>query len=587
MRTFSERIAVMRGRVAAEEGLTIIEMAVAFGILFISLLALARTATVAFSDTANSRQRQTGNQFSNQLLEQVAALPWESIQKGLSSSDLGGDPNIVNCSGVYRYKACTGTAPVGEEIAHTPGLSDIVPLVPHTGTASPTDPNFEGLVGTYSWRVYVTKPVACAAGSTLPAGCIPSAGGVRVIALTDWEDRARQGLRSEMEAQTIKYSPTGCVDDATHTVTGPCSAYFYGTGIVGGGTVTTTGTLADGDEPFDSLSLTLLSGTADAQLENTLRVEGDVTMPSLARVEAGVPTVVTDSAASAADTDAATPSGTYQTDPVGPQSSGTITLNDSGEKLHLNIGSGSTGASTSATAAGGASSCNLQVDARPCGFTTGTQSGTMSQTLDLKDAGFATVVSVGSSTTPVTNYVRRSQPVAGESGLIRETVVWNLPEIRVGGIPDEIVPPASWAGYWVRLTGFSATAVSEAGVSTAAPTVTINGGTIQVWHGNGYNSYPVTAAAGTAATTTFSQKTRVSGDWQQVDISGEVSWGESKVTEVVSGANRTEAKATIGSPLIVDMDYVVTSDDEVMANFNILVTAGRGEASTRYQAGGA
>ena len=566
---------------AAQDGLTIIEMAVAFGIMFISLLALARTATVAFSDTANSRQRQTGNQLANQLLEQVAALPWETLQKGLATEDLSTDTaNIVSCAGTYRYLDCTG-----EEIAHTPGLSDVAPLVPHMGTVDPEDPEDEGLVGTYSWRVYVTK-----------ASDAPSAGGYRVIAIVDWEDRARQGLRSEVEVQTIRYSPSGCVDDATHTVTGPCSPYFYGTGRAGGGTVVTTGTWAEGDAPFDLLSMTLLSQTADAQLENVFKVEGDVSLPTLTSIIGGVESVESEATASAADTDPATPAGTYSTGSVNTSAGKTIQLNDSGNKLTLSYGSGSSGSSTSATAAGSAQPCNLQVDGKACGFSEGTQSGAMTQTIDLKDPGFATLVSVGTSSTPVTTYVRRSVP-PGENGLIRETVTWNIPEIRVGGIPSAINPPGppgAWQGYWARLSGFSATAVAEAGTGTAAPTVTINGGTIQTWHGGGYNSYSICApasapcsaptAGGSAMLSTVSKKT----GGQQVDISGEVGWESSTVDDpAVSGTTRGEAKATIGSPFVVEMRYVVTDGGETVADLTIQVTAGRSEASTRYQVGGA
>ena len=567
MRTLNDRIAALRGRVAAQEGLSIIEMAVALGVIFISLLALARTATVAFSDTANSRQRQTGNQLANQLLEQVAGLPWETVKKGLATSDLASDSNIVLCTGaVYRYKTCTG-----EAIVHTAGLADVSPLVPHTGSVGPPD-----FVGTYTWRVYVTQPTG-----------LPTAGGYRITAVVDWANRGRQGVRSEIEAQTLRYTPSGCVDSATHTFSGPCAAYFYGTGRAGGGTINTTGTWADGDEPFDSLTMTLLSETADAQVENVSKLEGDVTLPTITKIVGGVETSETDATASAADSDPATPAGAYSTSSAGPQTSGEISLNDSGDRLTMSFASGATGSSTSAVAAGGASACNLQVDGKACGFSTGTQSGAMSQTIDLRDPGVATIVSVAASSTPVTTYVRRYVPTAGQNGLIRETVTWSLPEIRIGGIPSNISPAGGWLGYWVRLINFSATATTEAGVSTAAPTVTINSGTIEAWHGNGYNSYPVTTAGGTATVSAVSQKTKVDGEFQQVDISGEVSWEPSTTSETISsGTTRTEAKATIGSPLVVEMNYSITDDDENVANLVVQLTAGRGEVTTRYQVGG-
>ena len=578
MRNLNDRIAALRGRIAAQEGLSIIEMAVALAVMFISLLALARTATVAFSDTANSRQRQTGNQLANQLLEQVAGLPWETVKKGLATSDLNGDSNIVNCSGTYHYKDCTG-----ETITHTAGLADVSPLVPHTGSVGPPD-----FVGTYSWRVYVTQPTG-----------LPAAGGYRIIALVDWENRGRQGVRSEVEAQTLRYSPSGCVDSATHTFSGPCSPYFYGTGRVGGGTINTTGTWSEGDEPFDALTMTLLAETADAQVENVSKVEGDVTLPTITKILADDETSATDSTASAADSDPATPAGTYSAPLQVTQGSGHIELNDSGDKFAMDFASGATGRSISATAASNISPCNLQIDLQACGFSTGTQTGAMSQTLDLKDPGFATLASVGTlpTSSPTTTYVRRYVPTAGQNGLIRETVTWSLPEIRIGGIPSAINtpgPPGAWQGYWARLTGYSATAVAESGTGTVAPTVTINGGTIQTWHGGGYNSYSVCAPAsapcsaptaeGIAMVSTVSKKT----GGQQVDISGEVTWEGSTVSETIGtpATTRTEAKATIGSPLVVNMTYVVWDDGVKVADLVMQLTAGRSELTTRYQVGG-
>jgi hypothetical protein len=80
---------------------------------------------------------------------------------------------------------------------------------------------------------------------------------------------------------------------------------------VGGGTINTTGTWSEGDEPFDALTMTLLAETADAQLENVSKVEGDVTLPTITKILGDDETSATDSTASAADSDPATPAGTY------------------------------------------------------------------------------------------------------------------------------------------------------------------------------------------------------------------------------------------------------------------------------------
>src|SRR5919109_1135236 len=365
-----------RGR-REEEGFSLVELMVALGVLLIALLALARTATVAFTDVAAARQRQTGAQLANRLLEEIRGLPYTTVKSGLSDSDLTADSRVISCSGVLYYRACPPTAGA-EKIVHSPMLPATKPLVPHTGSVGP--PAFPS---TYSWRVYVTE----AAGA-------PSKGAYRVTVRVSWEANVRRGLRNFVEAQTLIYSPKGCVDPATHPFSAPCQPYYYGNGSAGGGTLQTTGTVSG--VAFDS------------------------------------------------------------------------------------IGGSSAGTSASTTQATAANSCNLQTDNRPCGFGPGTAAGPVTESLVLSGGtGTANLVSVGTSASPVTTYVRRFVPAGGEPGLIRETVTWNLPQISMGGLPSGLAStPSGGQGYWVRLTGFNASTAVEAGLGTIAPTASIPEGQI-------------------------------------------------------------------------------------------------------------
>ncbi|MDQ4005033.1 MAG: prepilin-type N-terminal cleavage/methylation domain-containing protein, partial [Actinomycetota bacterium] len=276
-----------------EQGFTVVELAAAMAILLIALTALARTATVAFSDVSNARQRQTGNQLANQLLEEVRGLPFDTVKKGLSSSDLAGDSSIVACSGgVYRYVSCAG-----ERIVHTPGLANSSPLVPHRATVGP--PQFPS---TYSYRTYVTEATG-----------VPSQGAYRVTVIVDWEGAARTGLRSDLEVQTLVYSPQGCVDTASHPFGAPCQPYYYGAGTTGGGSFIVSGPFGDGGgADYDEVSGSFMAGSADAQSEQISLVQGNVTLPEISQIVDGVQTTVSSAGTfSSADSDPGTPSATY------------------------------------------------------------------------------------------------------------------------------------------------------------------------------------------------------------------------------------------------------------------------------------
>src|SRR3989442_9212686 len=95
----------LRSRMRSEGGFTLIELMVAVGIMLVALLALAYTATIGFSDIALARQRQGASGLANQTIEQIRALPFDVVKKGLGNTDLssGSDPNITACGANYCY----------------------------------------------------------------------------------------------------------------------------------------------------------------------------------------------------------------------------------------------------------------------------------------------------------------------------------------------------------------------------------------------------------------------------------------------------------------------------------------------------
>jgi type II secretory pathway pseudopilin PulG len=577
MSTMNRIIQITR-RANREEGLSLIELMVAISILFIALLALARTATVAFTDVAVARQRQTGSQLANRLLEEVRGLPYETVLNGLADEDLAGDPDyIVNCGGTdWYYLACPAEDPNAEEIVHTPRsaalLADpdqwIVPLVPHQGEVGPPD-----FPSTFEWGVYVTE-----------AEDAPEAGALRVTVRVTWTANQRAGLRNFAEARTLVYSPEGCVDSATHPFSAPCQPYFYGNGFLGSGGVRTTGTL-DGVS-FDAVDVDLSTQSSDAQMEQITHVEGSLNLPRAAVVVDGVETATDPtSVSSAADDDPSTSASEYNSATVGPQAPGSLSLSGGSRGLSISIGGGMAGDSSSTTAANTTNTCNSQLDDLPCGYGSSLQAGAISETVDLgTDTGTSALVSVGAAGTQGTTYVRRLQP-GGSLGLVQETVQWVLPEIQLGGLPSGMeTSPPGWEGYWVALTGFSATATAEAGEGTVAPSVTITGGTIRYWNGSGYTDQAVTAGGGAVpiAPVDFTQTS--GGPNIQVQITGTVTVQQTGITEELDGTDRIQSKASVGTPLVAEMVYRVFENDSNVTRLLVQFDAGGARAATIYQA---
>lgn len=538
-----------------------IELLVALAIMFVALLALAHTATVAYTDTGMARQRQVANQLANQLVEQVRGLPYDTLRKGLAVGHVDGDPRIVSCEDGYHFETCEG-----EKIVSTLGLPPTVPLVPHTGQLGAA----EGYTTTYDWAVYVTE-----------AQGAPDRGAYRVLVRVAFDPAQRGGGVNEVESETLVYAPQGCVDPATHPFAAPCQPYFYGTGSAGAGSIVTTGT-AEG-LLFDRVQAGLLGETADVQVEQVMRLDGALAFPGASKVVAGVETPFGSVATSAADTDPSTAVGPYQHSLLGPSSSGGISVTGGGNSLAVDVGSSVQGWTTSATTAGGANACAGQLDGLPCGYATAPGAGALTETLSISSGvGTATLASVAASSTPVTTYLRR-QPSSGD-GLLSEEVTWSLPEIRLGGLPSNMIAPVGWQGYWLRLTGFTATASAQAGEGATAPTIT-GTGQVQYWTGLGYATKAVTSTGGEIPIEPLSHVSGVGeGNTVTMEISGAFSIDPSFIQQESEEATVISAIAEVGSPLSGQFRYHMVRNLTEVADLTISVDAGSARATARYQA---
>ncbi len=134
-----------------EAGFTLVELLVTMAVIAGCLLGLIAMQMRAMETTAAAKQRQQATQLANRTMEQIRALPYTTVQMGLSSADLiAPDANLWNVSGVWRFRP-----------TYHPSLDE--PLVVSAGQASaPLNPHVQPATSTrvgntqYDVRAYVT-----------------------------------------------------------------------------------------------------------------------------------------------------------------------------------------------------------------------------------------------------------------------------------------------------------------------------------------------------------------------------------------------------------------------------------------------
>jgi hypothetical protein len=257
-----------------------------------------------------------------------------------------------------------------------------------------------------------------------------------------------------------------------------------------------------------------------------------------------------------------------------------------------------TGQTTSVVTATGSPACGspAQVDSRACSYAaesyTATPGAVISTTLDLSGSGAGTcqlyqyTPNTSAGTTSV--YADRGLG-SGTDGVISESVT------RYGGsfvfgqlCSTASTTPTGWQGYYVKYdTGAGAdTAFASAGQGTTGPS-TSQAGAISVYNGSGYTTVIVTPSTGAwsaqpATVTAFS-----SGGYKY-DLTASLSSVPSYTTQTPTGAvgtaDRTSARAVLGSPVVGTITYKVTnaSTSAVVTDLTMTIDLGTLTAYARY-----
>ena len=538
-------------------------------IMLSTLLVLAYTSTISFTDSAFTRQRQSANGLANQTMEQMRALPFDTIKNGLDNTDLASlsDPNVTvtgsGSSAVYKYG--------GEEIPRGDNAST-VPLVPHqaTLTIGPT---------TFKRSVYVTYYQNNKTANVF-----------RVTVVVTWNNPAVRGTSARMQTQSLFFSPTGCLSTATHPFAAPCQPFLYARGTVPQGSITVTGTIQG--IALDHATLSTTGQDSAIQLEQVSSIQGRTSSSgaSLKLVNQAEQFLGSQTANSASDNDPSNPAGDYQTASLTP-SAGTASASGSGNSITVTASGGDTGATTStvtATLPTHACADNAgtnQLDNQPCGSSNAKQGGTSSIAEAItagSNLGSATLASL--ATAPAAGYSYTHKYAIGQNGLMYAIVGRSLGTLTLGGLPANLVAariPTGWGGYLVRLTSFSDSVYDYNGSYAQAPTIS-EAGTISYWNGVGYATKTLAAgAASSIPVAAFHYQDALLNPAVQLDMSSTLSTGGTSAT-APAGCNCTQG--SLGSPILGDITYRITYNNAVVVNLDIHFDLGQATDMTSYQA---
>jgi type II secretory pathway pseudopilin PulG len=585
-----------RGRASGGAGFSIIELLIAATIMIAAIAGLALVFGSSLTETAVARQRTAADKLLDLGMEQLRALPYGTVAKGLDDAEVAasGDPNITVSGSTFTYVPTGETIPHGNQNYPT---YQQAPLIPHRSTST-----VNGI--TYTLSTYVTNYA--------PGGS-PVAGAYRVIASVSWPKSARPGLSSTVSSQSILYAPQGCLSNGTHPFGAPCQPFLYSTAStgLGGVTIVPSATFSDGVQGLNlsKAQLQLPEEDSAMQIEQVSAVAGKVAAGGGSiETSSGVQRTGFQAATGSADND---PGSVAATSASGSASQGATSIQaSSGGGPNANLltvtsnataGSGSMTATAAAAASPAFSdlSGSPLLTALPCGSSDVQHNGTSSATMDLYDGnnplGTAPLATFG---TPAGHTrINTSRFIAAGTsycttstgdGCVHAGASRSLGTMRLAGIPAGLAKPAGWDAnnFLVEVSSYADAANAESGIGAAAPTAARQGTpTIKYWNGSGYTtrtgaSWP---AAGALPVTTVSYST--SGYTVTITPHLTVTAPTTAQNTPAGCTSLCSGTAKVDSPIKGDIDYTITKGGgQVMADLVISLDLGTILADTSYRA---
>lgn len=612
-----------RARVEAdcgEDGFTLIELMVATSILLIAMVSMLLTVYAGFRGIATAKVRQSANGLANKTMEQIRALPFDTVKRGLDNTDLA---NTAGTTDTSITKTGTGSSAVysygGEQIPRGDNAAS-APLVPHRQNVVLNNV-------TYAVSSYVTYYQNQTTSNTFRATV--------VVAFRP----TGSGAPGQVQIQTLLFSPSGSAacGTATHPFAAPCQPFLYGSASNTPGSISLSGTISG--IGIDHAALWLPGQTSRMTIEQVQAVQGTAQTAGATLQLTGNSEQSTgrQAVSSGADTDPSQPKPGYQSATAGSQSSGNLSASGNNNSLSVSLGAGDTAATNSTvdsrTAADSSSPAKYgpclvaspvstfdqtQTDQLPCGNSKSQQGGALSMVLGIK-AGPNTVstplASVGAGSVPsgaFTNRDTASETVSGGTvcggtsgdGCIQSLQYRSIGTVSLGALPigtGQLLPALDLPGYdptkgLVQLTGFADSVSAEAGIGAGKPKATISAGTISYFNGLTYSTMSLTGSSGSTPTVIpiglsgngiHITDSVILGALLQLDVSANLTTGGTSVTDPAgcsTTCTRTTASATSNSPIVGSFTFTLTYSGSVLANVTTNVDLGSLLAKSSYSA---
>lgn len=246
---------------SSDQGFTLVEVIVAMFVLAIVMLTIIFLQARAMTTNAESQARQAATAAANEAMEQLRAMPWNYLRKGLSSQwdDYAPDPFLTGAQTI-SVNGKTYTLRVGTTGSDQDLSDPWPPLFDATGSNVQTIESGSGNGDQITLRAYTTADLA---GQT-------SAVGLLVVAT--WEKRSDGSIEHTVLESTAYAPSAGCGDLNNAPFLASCQAQFDATSSTARLDISATATTPDGAtarpvlDGLDFYSFQISSGTAATQV---------------------------------------------------------------------------------------------------------------------------------------------------------------------------------------------------------------------------------------------------------------------------------------------------------------------------------
>ena len=586
-----------------DDGFTLVELLVTMAVISTVLLGLLGVQISALSTVTLSRERQQATDLANRTMEQLRALPYDTVAAGLLATDASPavDANIKLVGGVLRYqpahKPAIDEILVTRTASNCPSTTTVtaadcppLPLYPHVQTGAAAK------IGKVQFQLasYVTLV------STTPAD---TSQGYWLTVDVTWSSAQTGGRTTRVSTRSQAFSPSGCLSTATHPFSGPCQAYFEAAagstpaGIAVTGELPTGAALLGHELRQASVSLPTLSSVV--QSEQIVSTQSTSTAPQTRYTLTGAETPSGGTAATTgATTDPATGASTAPADDDRTEPADSAVLAGTSGSFTLSRGASPVRAASTtravATAAGCRTTADLSVSSsQVCSSGSTELDGPVQASVTYgAPIPLASIAAAGSPSRAVAGrFTTAGGPLCAATsgvGCIAADSARTVGAARVGGapagatLPDGSPVPAGFA--MVSVSGSTATATAESGLGAVAPAAGRTGSLTF----SGASS-PVDLATATPQTlplqpVSFSY-TGPSGVPVQVALSGSVTVGATVVPPASTGTCQPQACAVEVSSgaVLASVTYELTSGGSPVGRFTVTADLGAATARTSYR----